>query len=262
MSQLPDTVTKNLVAPAFEKVWKPETLAPVVSTNGFRKLELKLDSSSRIVFHSDPSGVAVEQYRMLRHSLAEHFPQGGVLLVSSPAKGDGKTTNAINLAWCLAESSSPTLLAEFDLRQPSIANVLGYRPNPGIESALVGGTLPESVVGAANGLPLHVAAVAQAQREPVRTLKGSATKHFMEWARAKFRWIVIDAPPVMPAADVAEVAPLTDAVLMVVRVRHTPRELVNKSFGIVGSRLRGVIVNEATRCSDSYYRYLSGYHAT
>ena len=261
MSQSPDTVRKNLVAPPFEKVWRPETLAPVVSTNGFRKLELKLDPSSRVVFHSDPRGVAIEQYRLLRHSLAEHFPQGGILLVTSPTKGDGKTVNAVNLAWCLAESS-PTLLAEFDLRQPNVANVLGYRPSPGIESALQGESLPESVVGAVNGIPLHVAAVARAQRDPVRMLKGSATKHFLDWARGKFRWVVLDAPPVIPAADVAEVSPLTDAVLMVVRVRCTPRELVQKSMGIVGQRLRGVIVNEATRSSDSYYRYLSGYHAT
>lgn len=262
MSQSSDAVRSNTITEAYEKVWKPEPVAPAVSSNGFRKLDLKLDPSSRVVFQSDPTGVAIEQYRLLRHSLAEHFPQGGTLLVTSPAKGDGKTLNAINLAWCLAETSSPTLLAEFDLRQPSIAKVLGYRPIPGIESALLGETIPESAVGAVNGLPLHISAVATAQKDAVRVLKSSATKHFLEWARSKFRWVVLDAPPVIPAADVAEVSPLTDAVLMVVRVRHTPRELVQKSVGIIGQRLRGVIINEATRSSDSYYRYLSAYHAT
>jgi Mrp family chromosome partitioning ATPase len=264
MSQSPDEVTKGIMNPALDKPaqrWRTEGTVPAVSANGFRKLELNLGSNSRIVFQADPNGVAVEQYRLLRYSLAEHFPQGGTLLMTSPTKGDGKTLNAINLAWCLAESSSSTLLAEVDLRQPSVSDVMGFRPMPGIESALAGEVLPEATVCVTSGMPLHVAAVSKSQKDPVRLLKSPAMKNFLEWARSKFRWVVLDGPPVIPAADVPELAPMSDAVLMVVRARYTPRDLVQKSFQIVGQRLRGVIMNEATLCWDSYYRYMGGYPA-
>jgi Mrp family chromosome partitioning ATPase len=253
-----DAAAKSVLTEALP--WEPETATRVVSPGSFRRLNLAFDGNSRIVFHCDPNGVAVEQYRLLRHGLAEQFPQGGIVMVSSPAKGDGKTLNAVNLAWCLAETS-PTLLAEVDLRQPTIAKVLGFRPHAGIELALSGQDLPETVVSTVNGLALHVAAVVKPQRDPLQILKGDATKYFLDWARKKFRWVVLDAPPVIAAADVPELASMADAVLMVVRVRTTPRELVEKSFQLVGSHLRGVILNEATLCSDSYYRYLSNYHA-
>lgn len=261
MSRSTDAISKSSPITALDglaRVWKAEPAhAPAFSPNGFRKLDLQLGPNSRMVFQAMPNSIAVEQYRLLRRGLAEHFPQGGTLLITSPGKGDGKTLNAINLAWCLAENSSPTLLAEVDLRQPSIARVLNFNPNPGIESALSGEWQPESVVGAVADMPLHVAAVSKAQMDPVRLLKSPAAKNFLEWARSKFKWVVLDAPPVIPAADVAELSPLVDAIVMVVRVRTTPRDLVRRSFEIVGDRLRGVILNEASLCWDSYYHYFS-----
>lgn len=262
MNRLVDAMTKSSLTPPVEnapKVWKTEALTPGHS-NGFRRLEVRVNRDSRVVFQAEPNSVAVEQYRLLRRNLAEHFPQGGTLLITSPGKGDGKTLNAINLAWCLAETSAPTLLAEVDLRQPSIARVLNFNPTPGIESAMAGESQPESVVSAVNGTSLHVAAVAKAQADPVHLLKSPDAKNFLEWAHSKFRWVILDAPPVIPAADVPELAPMVDAILMVVRVRTTPRDLVRKSFEMVGERLRGVILNEATLCWDSYYHYFSHYH--
>lgn len=263
MNRLIETATNSSLTPAIEavpKAWKADSALPAHS-NGFRRLEVRVNPDSRVVFQAEPNSVAVEQYRLLRRNLTEHFPQGGTLLITSPGKGDGKTLNAINLAWCLAETSSPTLLAEVDLRQPSISRVLNFNPAPGIESAMSGESRPESVVSAVNGTSLHVAAVAKAQADPVHLLKSPAAKDFLEWARGKFRWVLLDAPPVIPAADVPELAPLVDAILMVVRVRTTPRDLVRKSFELVGDRLRGVILNEATLCWDSYYHYFSHYQS-
>jgi Mrp family chromosome partitioning ATPase len=261
MSQLPGQLTDDVLIPSAGQLWKtdPMTHGASASSNGFRKIELTPDENSRMVFQTDPNGIAIEQYRLLRHNLTEQFPQGGILMITSPAKGDGKTLNAINLAWCLAESNSPTLLAEFDLRQPAIGSSLGIRPSPGVESALSGEVSPESVVLSVNGLPLYIAAAAKAVRHPLAVFKSPATTEFLAWARKKFRWVVMDAPPVIASADVPELAPMSDAVLMVLRVHSTPRELVQKSYQLVGQRLRGVILNEANLCWDSYYRYMSAY---
>ena len=259
-----NTASNESLNPGLEpapSISKPNGHGAVYSPNGFRKLDLHPGPSSRVVFEPEAAGVAVEQYRLLRRNLNEHFPQGGTLLVTSPGKGDGKTLNSINLSFCLAENSSPTLLAEMDLRQPSIARVLSFNPAPGVENAFLGIENPEKVVSAVEGLPLFVAAVSKAQQDPVRVLKSQETKNFLEWARTKFRWVVLDAPPVIAAADVPELAPLVDAILMVVRVRTTPRDLLRRSFELAGERVRGVILNEATLCWDSYYHYLSNYYA-
>ena len=242
---------------------KNDTLTATISSNGFRRLDLKPSPNSRVVFQSDQLGIATEQYRLLRKSLTDQFPEGGVVIVTSPTKGDGKTVNAVNLAWCLAETGAPTLLLEADLRQPNVGQMLGFRPHLGVEAVMAGETRPESVVAVTsnNGFQLHVAAVSKPQRDPIRLLKNPATENFLEWARSRFCWVLLDCPPIVPAVDVMELTRLSDAVLLVVRVRSTPVDLVRKSFQMLGDRVKGVVLNEATLCQDSYYHYLSSYHA-
>ncbi len=241
---------------------KREALISGYSPNGFHRMDLKPSPESRIVFVPEMEGVASEQYRLLRKSLSDQFPDGGVLLVTSPTKGDGKTMNVANLGWCLAEAGAPTLVIEADLRQPSLSEVLGHRPHLGVEAVLRGEVEPEAAVAvASNGLPLHFATVAKAQSDPVQLLRGPGTKKLIEWARSKFFWVLLDCPPIIPAADVAELAPYSDAVFLVVRVRSTPVDLIRKSFQMLGDRLKGVILNEATRSQDSYYHYLSKYYS-
>jgi Mrp family chromosome partitioning ATPase len=82
----------------------------------------------------------------------------------------------------------------------------------------------------------------------------------LTWARENFLWVVLDAPPVLPAADVSELLPFADAALLVIRARNTPRDLSKRAIELLGKHLRGVIFNEVTVDSDPDYRYLSGYY--
>ncbi len=254
----------NRVSDAFNNSIDPALLGKDAvagaSSSGFRSITTKLGRNSLLVFATQPSGLAAEQYRQLRRNLAEHFPEGGTLLVTSPAQAEGKTMNAMNLAWCLAETGQPTLLVEGDLRRPTVAEVLGCTIAQGIEAALRGEVDPKAAVSAVDQLSLHVAAVAKPPKDPGNVIKGAGTQKFMDWARGQFRWIVVDAPPVLPAADAMELCPLADAVLLVVRARVTPRELLEKSYQLLGNRLRGIIFNEASLCWDSYHRYLTDYY--
>lgn len=262
LNRVSGLASKGSLNPALDPNRRERSVADVVgaSRNGFKPLLLKADPDSTLVFATEPTGLAAEQYRQLRRNLIEHYPEGATLLVTSPAQAEGKTMNALNLAWCLAESGAPTLLFEADLRRPAVAQTLRWAVPQGVETALSGEVEPKAVVGAADHLPLHVAAASKPVKDPGQLLKGAGTRRFMDWARGQFRWVVVDAPPLLPAADALELCPLTDATLLVVRVRVTPRELVERSFQLLGSRLRGIILNEASLCWDSYHRYLAHYH--
>lgn len=243
-----------------EQLGVADGLVAGATRNVYRPLLMKVSSESALVFPSCPNGLAAEQFRQLRRNLTEQFPEGGALLVTSAAQAEGKTVSATNLAWCLAESGAPTLLFEADLRRPAVAKFLGCSAQVGVESALRGEVEPKAVVAAAENFPLHVATVAKPVRDPSQLIKGVGMRRFLDWARANFRWVVVDAPPVLPAADALELSSLTDAVLLVARVRVTPRGLLEKSCQLLGSRLRGIILNEATLCWDSYHRYLAPYY--
>lgn len=237
---------------------------PVIipSVNGFRKVQLKCSPNARLVFQTEPNGVGAEQYRLLRRKLVAIFPEGGTLLISSPSPGDGKTLTAANLSWSLAESTQPTLLLEADLRRPSMTKLFGYRPAHGVESAFLGEVEPEETVSAVSGLALHIAMVTKPQASAARIINRGELRHFLDWARGRFKWVVVDSPPVFPMSDAGELSSLVDAAFLVVRARSTRRELVERSVEALGGQLRGVILNDSTRCLDSYYsQYLATYRS-
>ena len=131
---------------------------------------------------------------------------------------------------------------------------------PGIEDALAENVEPSQAIHSIEELSLHTAMVAKIPEDPSHLLNGAGVKRFLAWARSIFTGLCSMLPPVLPAADVAELLPFADAVLLVVRAQSTPRELSKRAFEMLGKRLHGVIFNEATVDSNPYYGYLSQSH--
>jgi Mrp family chromosome partitioning ATPase len=238
---------------ALESKWK--------SPNGFRQVALAARDDSRLVYHANPHGLAAEQFRVLRRNLHQQLNASGVLMLTSPGAGDGKTFCSLNLCASLADSGEATLFLEMDLRKPTARKLLGL-PNEsrGIEDVLVGSLEPAQAIDWIKDLSLHVATVAKAPKDPSHLVTGAGIGRFLRWAREHFRWIVIDAATVLPAADVVEMLPLVNATLLVIRAQTTPRELSRQAFEMLGKQLRGVIWNDATIHSNPYSRYLSQYY--
>ena len=62
--------------------------------------------------------------------------QLGTVMVSSPTKGDGKTTVAVHLASALAKDGADVILVDGDLRHPQVAEWLGIEPSAGLTDVL------------------------------------------------------------------------------------------------------------------------------
>jgi len=253
------TLGNQSVSPLYPST--EQVRAPQGADDGFRRLILSTREDSRLIFLTDPHGLAAEQFRFLRRTLEQKFPNGAVLLITSPAARDGKTLTALNLCACLAESGRSALLLEADTRQPSVRKILGT-PNAGagVEDALAGNVEPGQAVCFVDQLSLYVAMVVEPPSDPSRLINGSGAERFLAWARENFDWIVIDSPPVLPAADVAKLATLADGVLLVVRAQNTPRDLTARALEMLRDHLYGVLLNEATIESNPHYRYLADYH--
>jgi capsular exopolysaccharide synthesis family protein len=229
-----------------------------VSPEDFRQLSLSYREDSRLTLQIDPHGLAAEQFRFLRRTLEQKFPNGGVLLITSPAPRDGKTLTALNLASYLAESGRPVLFVEGDIRQPSVQKAIGVsNGGAGVEEAMAGEIDARDAIQYVEQLSFYLAMVNTPPLDPSRVISGNGTKRFLSWARENFDWVIVDSPPVLAAADVAQLTTLVDAVLLVVRAQNTPRELTTRAFEMIGDRLSGVILNEAAIESNPYYRYLA-----
>lgn len=219
------------------------------------------EGESRLVFASDPSGMAAEQYRLIRRKLVERYPNGGALVLTSPQMGEGKTLTSANLAWCFAEAGHMTLLAEMDLRNPSLSKLLGYSPQIATVASLLDDDPAKGIVYQVNGMPFYVA-MSDWRRNASGLLSSPRINRFLGWAKQNYKWVVLDSPPLFPFSDTSELSAASDFAILVVRAGVSARALVSRSVELLGPRLQQVILNEASECPDSPYRYLNAHYGT
>jgi capsular exopolysaccharide synthesis family protein len=223
---------------------------------GKRIVTLQPSKKSRLVFLTEPAGLAVEQYKMLRRRLCNLHPQGGTMLVTSPSPGEGKTLTSVNLAWCLAEAGHETCLVDLDFRAPGISPALNYVfEEDGVEDVITGRrTIGQSIRQLGNR-PLYVLGVRQRLISPDNLLSATSLAPLLADLSAMFQWVILDFAPVIPMADVAEVISHVDGALMVIRSGKTDKSMVAPSLEILGSKLWGVVLNDSPINGSAYYGY-------
>ncbi len=219
-------------------------------------IEIETDDRTRLVFESDPCSLAVERYKLLRRRLCAMNPDGGLILITSPAPGDGKTLTAINLAYCLAEAGHPTCLVDLDFRFPGILPELGHDLlGEDLIDVLTGTTTISEAMQQIGSRPLYLLGMRDRSQTPSPQLDIAVLRPFLVKLRGAFNWIILDLPPAIPFADVSEVLPEVDGALMVVRSGKTKRSLVEPTVDVLGNKLWGVILNDAEVSGGAYYGY-------
>jgi capsular exopolysaccharide synthesis family protein len=235
---------------------RPVDDVPLRLIPGRRAITIRANKKSRLVFLTEPTGLAAEQYTMLRRRLSTLHPLGGTMLITSPGPGEGKTLTSVNLAWWLAEAGHHICLVDLDFRAPGISPTLGYAfEEDGVEDVLTGNRTISQSVRQINGSSLYVLGIRKRRASPGALLSPASLTALLTDLRATFQWVILDIAPVIPMADVAEVLPYVDGALMVIRSGKTDKSMVAPSLAILGSKLWGVVVNDSPINGSSYYGY-------
>jgi Mrp family chromosome partitioning ATPase len=227
-----------------------------------------LAAEGRLVFLNRQQHLVAEQFRLMAGRLNAANPSGGTVLITSPIPEDGKSLTATNLSYALAERAR-VLLLELDLRRPSLKRTLGLeegsgvldRGRFGIASVLREDAPPEAAVRTIANTKLSILLADEPLADVREILQGEGVRRLLQWAKKRFQWVVLDMPPVLPISDVSEVAPLSDFAVLVVRARHTPVPVLQRSIAVLGNRLRYAILNDGRACLDTPYKYLQAYTA-
>lgn len=231
-----------------------ETSPNSVLKSSCRVSRIQPDRNSRLVFMTESTGLAVEQYKLLRGRLNAIQPRGGVLLVTSSAPADGKTLTSINLSWSLAAGAFRTCLVDLDFRAPGVAKALGLSTSEGgVGEVLTGKRTLSQSLWQIGDRPFHVLPVKERTDSPSPYFQPEVLGPLLSTLRASYRWVILDLPPAMPMSDVSEVISQVDCALMVVRAGKTTQALLHPSFEAVGSKLVGVVLNSAIIHGSSYY---------
>src|SRR5262249_8248239 len=143
-----------------------------------------------------------------------------VVLVTSAVAGEGKSIVALNLAHALAFAGAQVLLVDADLRRGRLHELLDRKATPGL-SDYVEASLPLDQVLQAAAAGVQFLSSGTPSESPGEVLAQGRFEELLREARRRFDCIVIDASPVLAAADACTMAPETDGVLFVVRAGFT-----------------------------------------
>jgi capsular exopolysaccharide synthesis family protein len=229
-------------------------LLKAASTNGHEK-------RIELVAQHLPKSQMSEAFRALRTSLllsqADHPPQ--VILVTSALPREGKTTAAANLAVTLAQLGDRTLLIDADLRKPGIGRLLnlGSGKYAGLSSFLAGVSSLDLVTIQHPAIPnLSAIPTGPLPPNPADLLSSHKLDDAIAELRTKFKFIVIDSPPIMAATDAVILSVKVDGVLLIVRSGETPKEAFTRTRDLLLSvkcHLLGVVLNAVDSTAPDYY---------
>lgn len=193
----------------------------------------------------------LESYRHLRSALllsafAERRPQ--ILLFTSTASAEGKTTITINLARLLARSGLRIVLVDADARGGGMQRLLGEQDQAGVLDYLRGDAEAGAVMHPSDceGLSFVPAGTHNEQSEGLFLRPKLAD--LLSDLRKNHDFVIIDGPPILASDDAAMLVPHADTVVLVTRPFYSRSRLVRQSLDMLYQRQAkqvNIILNRA-----------------
>ena len=207
-------------------------------------------------------GIEREAFSALSTNLRFAVPDKPLqtLLITGPGPEVGKSVVAANLALAIGND---VVLVEADLRKPVLSKVFGLerKNRPGVTDVVLGeATLEEAIIEISfEGFPpIHFL---PGGTKPPNVLEFISSRSFatvLEELKAKYRNILLDAPPVHIASDAAILATRVDGVIFVIDASRTSkREAVEakQTLERYKANIVGVVMNKVPRSRATYYGY-------
>lgn len=223
-----------------------------------------------IMFTQNPQSLASEAYRTIRTAIL--LSQAGqpprTILVSSAQSSEGKTTSSINLAASLASAGGRVVIIDADLRRPSMHRHFGRRRElPGLVEVITGQRALEEVEIRDVVKRITYIPSGRIPPNPAELLGSLEMASLLDELSARYDYVIIDSPPVLPVTDAVILARYVDGVVLVVKSGNTPRRVVRDAtqrLRVAGARFLGTILNDVDLTGGDYYyynRYYYSYHS-
>ncbi|MDM0070860.1 polysaccharide biosynthesis tyrosine autokinase [Variovorax sp. J31P207] len=208
---------------------------------------------------------AVESLRSLRTAMqfAMLESPNNRVLITGPTPGVGKSFVAANFAALMAAAGRRTLLIDADLRRGHTHQYFGLQRHGGLSELIAGSLTIQQTVHRQVVPSLDFLATGQLPPNPAELLVSDSFKSTLERLSEQYDLVVIDAPPVLVAADTSTVATHVGTVLLVARanlstmgeLKESTRRLAMGGKAATGVLLNGMNVNRRTYAAYKYGRY-------
>jgi protein-tyrosine kinase len=171
-----------------------------------------------------PQSQIVETLRVLRSQLSLRWvkdPNRGILAITSPGRGEGRSWLAANLATVFAQNGERTLLMDADMRHPRQHDLFNLNNAVGLSALLTGRAGKEIVSRIHPQLRLFVLPAGALPPNPQELLGRQVFDLVLQKFADQFDMIIMDTPATSEAADAQILASRAGAAVMLARRNHT-----------------------------------------
>jgi capsular exopolysaccharide synthesis family protein len=169
------------------------------------------------------------------------------ILVTSPRRGEGKSTFAANLAIAMAQAGSRTLLIDANFGEQGVQKIFGVRKISGFSNVLAGHIAIDTAICRTPVERLEVLPSGQLPPNSADLLNSSAFSRLMEHVCDRYQCVIVDASPVLATSDARILGASADITLYVVRTGLTEAKAADQGLDqllSVGCRVLGAVVND------------------
>ena len=212
-----------------------------------------------------PRSPISEAYRMLQANLKFLSSDKAlkVIVVTSSVPREGKSTVSANLAAAMAQLGHRVLLVDADMRHPMQHHIWELTNAAGLSDVIVGQTEFSSAVTEAMA-KLDVLTAGVIPPNPMALLDSKRMASLIDYFSEHYDFVIIDAPPLVLAADALTLGRMTDGVLLVARpgvVDSASAAAAKESLDRCGQNVLGLVVNGVSleNETDSYFYYAQEY---
>jgi len=194
------------------------------------------------------TSVQVEAYREVRNNIEMLRRKKDIktILVTSPHRGDGKSTVVSNLAILLAQAGRSVLLIDADLRLPTQDKVHGQSRNRGLSQILQGNLPLHLAIKPSSIANLDLIVAGPAVTNPSELLMSPRFAEILEFARQSYDLILIDSSPMLAVADATILGSLVDGIVLVASPSTLWKRDAERAKGILkglGTPVLGIVAN-------------------
>ena len=191
-------------------------------------------------------------FRMLRTELLNEMRKNDwrTLAITSPNKGAGKSTIALNLAVSFAlEVDHTALLVDADLRDPDLRGILELPAGPGLSDYLTGQAPLEELLLHPRGLGhLVVLPGGPPVANSSELMRSPMMAELVREVRDRYpeRIVIFDLPPALSGAHTLALSTLIDATIVLVEERKTRRADLERTLDLLRDcNIAGIVLNKS-----------------
>lgn len=217
------------------------------------------------ILDTDVPFVVKESYNTFRTNLlfALSTTKSNVFIVSSALSGEGKSTNAANLAISIGETDSKVIVIDADLRRPTQHRLFHLNNKTGLSTILAGMTNISDAINKNVHANTDVITSGPMPPNPSQMLTSDNMQRFIDEVSKMYDYVIIDTSPVNVVSDALIISKYTAGIVLVTRENITTYDMIDKalsSVDFVGTNILGIVCNSVDVESKHYGKYRYNYN--